>query len=396
MIALSPQDASGVVLNILAFAAAAFLLFHADARRNTPVDARLTALFGLLLVLVGVRSARWALALEDLRRVEEALAGSLPLAALLLAEGLMRRHAPPLLKRGLLTGAVVFSIAALVRPMAVNMAFVAALGVFVGGGLLAVALLLALRDRRSLAPAENAAIGALGLALAAALPFVASDFLYAAGRSPVRAGGLGLLLVTYAAARLGRGSSGGAVLLDMALAAFSAGAAFLTFVAVMGAPSLTTGLAFLSVILGLVLVILIIQALREQDAARAQDSLIEALALAPDSPADAFLDHVRDVPALARAVLLEESALSDYDAASLRSALSASPVASLPELKIMGRAGEPLAALLDAHEGTHAVLLNETPLRLLSVNMPAYGAGPGVAVQLRLLQKLAMAAARAR
>ena len=55
---------------------------------------------------------------------------------------------------------------------------------------------------------------------------------------------------------------------------------------------------------------------------------------------------------------------------------------------------EPLAALLDAHEGT-AVLLSETPLRVLVANMPDFSAGPEVAPQLALLAKRAVAAGRA-
>lgn len=395
MIFLTAQDAGGVVLNILAFAGlAAFLMFRADARRNSPLEARLFAVFSLLLALVGVRTLHWAFQIDVLQRPEEALAAALPLGALVLAEGLQRRHAPGVLKRFFLGGGLLLALVALVRPASLDLPFMIAQGAFVAGGLFCVAVLLTLRDRKSLAPTENAAIGALGLDLAAALPCVASDFLYAAGGSPVRAGGLGLLIVVYAAARLSSaGADGRGVLSDLLLAGLSALVAFVTFVAVLGAPPLMTGLAFLTIILGLVLVILIVQALREQDMSRRQAVLLTALAAAPEGPLDAFLDAVLDIPALKSAVVLEEAALSDYDGASLRSVLSASPAASLPELKSLGRPGEPLAALIEAHEGTHAVLLSDRPLRLLCVTMPELGTGPTVQLHLQLLQKLAWAAA---
>lgn len=391
-------DASSVILNILAFVGAgAFLLFHADARRRSPLDTRLTGVFALLMALVAVRAVRVMFDLFALRRVEEALAAALPLAALVLAEGLMRRHAPGWMKRAMLAGAIVFAVIALVRPAAFDVVFVIALGGFVAGGLTATAVLLVLRDRRTLAPAENAAISALGIGLVLALPFVASDFLHAAGLSPLRAGGLALLMVVYAATRLvSTGADGRAVLADLALAAFGAGAAFFTFVSIMGRPDPVTGLAFLSVILGLVLVILIVQGLRERDAALGRQSLLAALAEAPSGPLDAFIDRMLDSAALESAALLEGPRLADYDGAALRASLGAQPVASLADARARGPAGEPLVVLLEAHEGTHAVLVSETPLRVLVVNMPGLGAGPDVTLQLRLLRKLAVAADAAR
>lgn len=392
---MSTGDAASVILNLLAFAgAAAFLLFHADERRRSPVDARLSGVFTLLAALVAVRAVRVMFELDDLRRVEEALAAALPLAALVLAEGLMRRHAPTLMKRVALGGGVIFAVIALTRPAVFDLAFVIALGVFVAGGLAATALLLVLRDRRSLAPAENAAISALGLGLVLALPFVASDFLYAAGVTPVRAGGLALLIIVYAAVRLAATGAGGrAVLVDMALAAFGAGAAFLAFAVVMGGrPNPATAFTFLALILGLVLVILIIQGLRERETALGRQALLSALAAAPDGPLDAFIDRMLGSPALQSAALLEGARLADYDGAALRASLAAQPVASLAEARARGRVGDPLAALMETHEGTHAVLVSETPLRVLVVNMPDFSAGPDVTLQLRLLRKLARAA----
>jgi hypothetical protein len=330
-----------------------------------------------------------------MRRIEEALAAAMPLAALIVAEGLMRRHAPAWMKRTLLAGAIGFALAALARPRAVDTAFAIALGTFVAGGLAATAVLLVLRDRKSLAPAENAAISALGLGLVVALPFVASDFLFAAGLSPVRAGGLALLIFVYAVVRLSATGEGGrAVLLDMALAAVGAGAAFATFAAVMGMPDGATALAFMAVILGLVLLILIVQGLREREAALGRQALLVALAEAPARPLDAFIDRVLDSPALAAATLLEGPGLADYDGAALRESLAARPAASLAEARAMGGPGEPLAALIEAHEGTHAVLVSDAPLRVLVVNMPGLAVGPDVALQLKLLHNLAAGAAR--
>lgn len=396
---MSAAESAAIVLNVLAFAGAgAFLMFHADERRRSPVDTRLSAIFLLLMALVGVRATRWAVEASFLQRVEEALAAALPLFALALAEGLMRRHAPPLMKRVFLIGSVGVALLALLRPKAVSMEFTVMLGVLVAGGLAATALLLFLRDRRSLSPSENAAISAMGLGLLAALPFVAGDFLYAAGLSPWRAGGIALLLFVYATARLtATGAGGTAVLADIALAVFGAGVAFMTLVALValvGPPDLVTGGAWLLVIFGIVLVILIVQALRERDTSLGRQELLTALADAPPAPLDAFIDHVLASPMLQRATVLEGAGLHDFDDTRVRAGLDAAPVLTMAEARRMGGAGEPLVALMETHEATHVVVLARTPLRLLVVNMPGLSSGPDVAVQLTLLHRLAMAAER--
>ena len=301
---MSAAESAAIVLNVLAFVGAgAFLLFHADERRRSPVDTRLSAMFLLLMALVGVRATRWAIEAPVLQRIEEALA--------------------------------------------------------------------------------------------AALPFVAGDFLYAAGLSPWRAGGIALLLFVYATARLtATGAGGTAVLADLALAVFGAGVAFMTLVALVGPPDLVTGGAWLLVIFGIVLVILIVQALRERDTALGRQELLTALADAPPAPLDAFIDHVLASPMLARATVLEGAGLHDFDDTRVRVGLDAAPVLTMAEARRMGGAGEPLVALMETHEATHLVVLARTPLRLLVVNMPGLSSGPDVAVQLTLLHRLAMAAER--
>jgi hypothetical protein len=296
------------------------------------------------------------------------------------------------MKRMFLAGALSVMAVALLRPSFLGMEFTIALGALVAGGLAAVALLLFLRDRDSLAPAENAAISALGIALLVALPFVAGDFLYAAGQSPWRAGALALLVFVYATARLtATGSGGAAVLTDLALAIFGAAVALLTLVALFGPPDIVTGGAWLLVIFALVLVILIVQALRERDAASGRQAIVASLAAAPAAPFDAFIDGALAAPALSRATVLEGDAFADYDAARLRSAFDDGPVTSAAEARAMGVAGEALSALMETHEATHAVLVGDKPLRILAVNAPGLAAGPHFTTQLTLLHKLAMA-----
>jgi hypothetical protein len=166
----------------------------------------------------------------------------------------------------------------------------------------------------------------------------------------------------------------------------------MTLVALVGSPDLVTGVSWLLVIFALVLVLLIVQALRERAAASGRNELLTALADAPRRPFEAFIDAVLAAPTLDRATVLEGAQLADYDAARLRAAFDGGPVVTLAEARIMAAPGEPLAALMETQEATHAVLLGEAPLRILAVNMPDLSSGPDTTRQLMLLHKLASAA----
>ncbi|GAM96609.1 hypothetical protein U91I_00228 [alpha proteobacterium U9-1i] len=379
-----------VALNVLALiGAAAYVL--AQTRGASPVDQRLATLFALLMVLVGVRAMRWGFDLEVLRRVEEALAALVPLFALILAEGLMRRHAPGLMKRVLVAGALVFAMAGLLRPVSAAPAFAWMLGGFVALSLAAIAWLLASRERASLSRAENAAIGALFVGLVIALPLAATDFLAAAGVSPVRAGGLGLLVFIFAVARVtAHGGGGLAILFELLWSVAAAVLAFAVFAFVFDMPSTLVALRAFAIMLSLVLLFRIVQAVREQRLARRRVSFWRALAEAPSGDLDEFLDRVLDAPELERARVLDGPALAGYDQSALLGVFAGAPVLNVAETRgVQGGALEQLGVLFDEQEATHAVLVTQSPMRLLFVNMPRVGGGPDVDLQLRLLAKLA-------
>ncbi|MGE0828188.1 MAG: hypothetical protein AB7O04_02410 [Hyphomonadaceae bacterium] len=388
---MNPEAAS-VALNALAFiGAAAFVVAQWRTRESTPLETRLAAFFALLMALVGVRALRWGLELSNLRRLEEALAAFIPLFALVLAEGLMRRHAPGWMKRVIAALSLAFMLAAFLRPDAAALTFAIALGVFMAGSLASIALLLALRRRQSLAPAENDAVSAMSAALIVALPLSATDFLSAAGQAPIRAGGLGLLVFVYAVARVS--AAGGAafgVLGDLAWALAAACLGLAAFAYVLGPPQPIAALEWFAILLALVLVIQIVHRVREMRRVRTQQTLWRAFAEAPANELPAFLDRLMAAPELERARLLEGASLADYDADALRKAFHATPVIAASEARaIRAGAWEQLAVLFDAQEATHAVLISPSPLRLLMVNMPRVGAGAEAELQLRVLARLA-------
>lgn len=391
---MNPADAASIVLNVLALTGGlAFVLFNSASQRSGPVGTRLSWALALLMVLIGVRAVRWAFGLDDLQHLEEACAALVPLAALIVAEGLQRRHAPAWMKLIALYGGIGFVIFAIVRPNGADVGFAVALGSFVALSMAGVALMLFLRRRATLSTPENNAISALGFGLVMALPFQASDFLYAAGLSPIRAGGLGLLLFVFSAARLNATGAGASVLLaDLAWAVIGAGVAFLTFIAALGVPSLMIGIAWYLIIFGLVCVILIVQGMRERDLSQRRNSMLEALADAPITSARSFAEHIFSAPEWRRSIVLDAAALADYDPAHLRAQFATHPIAHVRQTNSQGAPTDPLAILLDSHEATHAFLLTSNPISLLLVTLPAHAIGPDGDLTLRLAQKLASAA----
>src|SRR5690348_17049641 len=106
-----------LALDLLALlSAGAYVFGQIGWRRPTPVSIRLTALLLLLITLVALRIAHRTLAFEWTVKIEEAVAAFVPLFALVLAEGMMRRHSPGVLKLLVAFGSTAIAIAALLRP----------------------------------------------------------------------------------------------------------------------------------------------------------------------------------------------------------------------------------------------------------------------------------------
>lgn len=386
-------DAASIALNLLALlATAVYVLVQSPAQGPSPLDRRLGAMLSVVMSLVAVRSARWWFDAELLRRIEEALAASLPLFALVLAEGLLRRHAPAWLKLAISGGSFVLATAALARPEQAAGLFAYGLGAFVSLALLCVAFFLASRDRLTLARTENDVIGAMFVALVVALPLGATDFLAAAGASPIRAGGLGLLFFLVAVARISAiGGGAGGVLREFAGACAAAIIGYAAFVFAFGAPIPAQTLSAPALMLAFVLALRSMQYPLVQRAVRARTSLWRALAEAPSDTRDDFVDGMLRAPELRNAHVLEGAALSGYEPGAILAAFDAGSVLN----EAATRRHEQLSVLMDENEATHVVLLSKAPLALLFVTLPRVGAGADVELQLRVLAKLARQASHA-
>ena len=92
-------------------------------------------------------------------------AGMIPLATLLLCEGLLRRHAPILLKCVAAGGAVVFLVLAFFKPQNVGVSRSVGLVILQTFVFLSAGYLVVTRDRDSLSVAESRTVERVGLSL---------------------------------------------------------------------------------------------------------------------------------------------------------------------------------------------------------------------------------------
>ncbi len=363
------------------------------ARQATPLRPYLIVVFGSLAVFFAARAGFEAAGWPGLEVLQRLIACALPIAALLLAEAVLRRHAPRLLKVFVAGGAVAAFAAALIgarQAWSDQM-----LAVYVVLSLAGITVLLLARDRTSLSRQENAGVSALvasGLLVTVAST---SDFIPV---SPVGLSGIGAAGVAFALSASPTSVQDARRMIAefLALALIAAVVAF----AFCSALDLATAMETVRMTAVLLALLLAASAVASGVRARvgfAETAFAAALARADASRLDSFLDGVVDQPLLSGLILAESTQLADYDTAGLAEALAARPVwtrAALASTAIAERPREELAALLARHEATHAVVVSAAPPRIALLTLPDSGAPGAVEAQLALFGKLAAIAAR--
>lgn len=307
-------------------------------------------------------------------------AALVPLAVLILAEGLLRRHAPRALK----------AIVAIGTLIATALAFAPETGrwwllSFHILGLLAAGLLVATRDRASLSPAENRTAMRLGLSLILIVPLAATDFVVDRMGLPVQVAALAVLVLCWLA--VGLGQAGAARGLVIATLAALAGAGLIAaMVGLDGQEAFLVG----SVALACALAALVLIQARVRAEDREANALLRLLAEGPAEP-EAFVAALRAVPALGGGVVLGPADLADLDAGILARVFHDRPVLRRADLTGSGETAEHAAHLFDRTGASHLMMINREPLTILALALPALGATARGEWELRAAQRLALA-----
>lgn len=317
-------------------------------------------------------------------------AALIPLAAVIVAEGLLRRHAPVWVKRIIGGGTVGLVLTAFWFGTALDPARLIGLLTFQVMGFAIAGWMIATRDRNSLNMAENQNAGRLAWSLVVLVPLIATDFLLVLINLPVQMSAIGVLVMCWAALGLARGAT-------------SHRAGFAPIVTVVAVGVLTGGLiAALAgagrdgLILGAAISVsamLVLALWSETRAGRASTQsagLIAHMAQAPlDSPL-AFLRGLQAHPMVAGAVVIGPAELSGFDPATLVRIFTANPVLRKSNPPVLDpQATDHIAHLFNRFGATHILDLGQEPRQLVVLAMPALQSSPSTEVELDAVQRMA-------
>lgn len=330
-------------------------------KRRTTVQNVLLLVFLLAGLFYAARASAALTGVQALSLASLILACALPLGALLLAEILLRRHAPLPVKLFVAGGTAVGVTAAVLAGVGMERAF--SLAVYVPLALTAILGLILWRDRSGLGALENATLDSYARALGFAGLLTLTDFGLG---SPFGLSALGILGLAYAAA-------GGAAASNRWLDTIrDLGLATLTALLLAGAllwlrpvASATEAAGVLAVVSAAFLALSVLLRLRSGGGDQRRRVFDATLAQADVSNLDRFVQDMSRAPPLQGLALLEERDLTGYDVTRLAAAFDVAPVLSLPGLiELDPEAAEQLRDLLARHASTHALLLASRPMRI--------------------------------
>jgi hypothetical protein len=389
--------AQGMVDGLSAVALGASVLTLVSAARGAPsaLRPRLAFTLGGVCLFFVARSLSEVSGNYALRLLSLLTVCMLPLAALLLAEGVLRRHAPRGLKALVTLGAGATAMAIVVTgagPPVTSWG----LGGFVVLALAAVTTLLIARDRAGLSQQENAGVDALMAAGALVTVLAVTDFVPGMpGLSGIGAAAVAFVLAANPTSR----REGRRVLGDLALI----GAVAVTS-AVALSRAMELGMTAETLRLGAILVALLLAAGAILGARRARigrqgEAFGRALARADLASLDRFLDSLTGQPLLAGVRVAQGALLSEYDVRGLAEALRGRAVWTRmaladPQAPIASRARDELNDLMTRTEATHALLVSAAPLRIALLTLSGIGLADDAADNLALFGKLAAVSAR--
>ena len=343
-------------------ALAVALVLWQRPRRST-VQNVLLLVFGLSGLFYLCRFLTLATGIEAFGALTLVLACALPTAALLLAEILLRRHAPLWVKIAIGGGTLLGVLAALLAGSGIERAFNLAL--YVPCALLLVLGLIVFRRRDSLSPMENSTLNAYARALMATGLLALTDFGIG---SPIGLSALGMLGLAYAAAAGANAPKGWLdTVKELSLA-------FLTALLLTGAllwlkrpEGELEAASVLAVTVAAILTLSVLLRLRSGGNDQQRRAFDQAVINADTSSVTAFIADVSRVAPLEGLILAQGDDLADYDRARLPGAFEGKPVmhlSSLWEAHPLADAREQLRDLLLRHNSTHAILISQQPLRI--------------------------------
>jgi len=391
---MTPSAIADSIVNLCGAIGLAVAMLALDRRDpGGPFTRRLLFLLGVVAALFFIRGLAWWQESAWLDRLSLLPAATVPLGALVVTEGILRRHAPRAVKRVAVWGAVLLGIGGALGLDAWSAPYAIALALFQLAGFATCAALLGSRDRSQLLASENRSIGRLAVGALLVIPFIVTDFRALAPDMPVRLGALGALLVVTAV--LIAGSSGEtrrqgivlAVLRISSAALLGAAAAFIAddvdaakvmrFSAVAVAGVLTIGL--------------MTDTLRAWFEAQAP-GMLNSVAASSATTREQLIAELLRQPLFESARRLREADLAAWDPPVLRDLLASRPVLRRADAPWGFAPADPaverVTSLLAANSATHVVVLSHDPIDVFVLAVPVMLADPASETALALVRRL--------
>jgi hypothetical protein len=369
-----------------------FVLQTVLTRRDPddPINRRF--LFGvrITMMLFAGRALMILTGVEAFRVLILFAAAVIPLAVLILTEGLLRRHAPPVIKGVIGGGAVVFAVSSLWYSDSIDPARLFALLGFQLLGFVLSGWFIIARDKASLSVNENAMVVRLGLSLILFIPLAAGDFLLLYIGLPIQFSALGVLILCWLAIGLGRPHLGHrATLANLAVmvgAACGVGAMIATF-AGLGRDGYLLSIAAIMTTLFVVAILTDARALRLEEQSA---GLLRQLATANTDDPMTFLRDLQNHPLVEGAVVVSEESLQGLQDDVLERIFAAAPVLRRADPPQLGAtADDHIAYLFARYSATHVMLAVPRPRVLVALAMPSLSASPSAELELQVVQRMA-------
>ena len=336
----------------------------------------------VLMILTGVEAFRVLVLLA---------AGLIPLAVLLLTEGLLRRHAPPAIKSVMGVGAAIAAVSAFWYGGAIDPARLFALLGFQILGFILSGWLVLTRDRASLSGAENAMVVRLGLSLLLFIPLAVGDFLLLYINLPIQFSALGVLILCWLAIGLGRAHQGHwATLINLAVMVFAAVfvGSMIGFLAALGRDGTLLTVAAVMTTLFVVAILNDARLLRIEDQSL---GLLRYLATAKTDDPMTFLRDLQNHPAVEGAVVVSAESLSGLQEPVLDRIFQAAPAVRKAEPPTLGPvADDHITSLFERYAATHIILARSYPRVLIALSMPSLRTSPSAELELQVVQRMAI------
>jgi hypothetical protein len=360
---------------------------------RSPLTFRLLFALGMIALLFLVRGAAWGTGSALLDRLTVIPAALIPLGALIVTEGMLRRHAPRAVKLVALVGGILLALAGLLGLSQFETAYAVALSVFQLAGFAICAAMLAARDRAALMASENRSVARLALGALLVIPFILTDFRTLFSDIPVRLGALGALLTVTVMLIAGGGAETrrhGLVLMALRLVS----SALLGLAAAFMAPDVDAAqiIRFCAVAVAGVLTIgLMTDALRALFESQ-EPGVLNSVAASPARTRDELISELARHPIFESARRYRESELFAYDPPLMRDFLSRRRVLRRPDapwgLPPTDVAVERMVSLMTADSATHVIVLSHDPLDLIALAVPVTAADPATETALALVRRL--------